>query len=80
MSWLYTDSGVRRVQASRYFEIVYILLEKKKATAGELAAHFEVSERTILRDIEALSMAGIPVYATRGRGGRHLPAGAVCPA
>ena len=57
------------MQASRHFEIIYILLHKTKATASELAAHFEVSERTILRDIEALSMAGIPVYAARGRGG-----------
>ena len=57
------------MQMSRLFEIVYLLLERKKVTANELATHFEVSKRTILRDIETLSEAGIPVYALRGKGG-----------
>lgn len=57
------------MQISRLFEIVYLLLDKKKMTGNELASHFEVSKRTILRDIEALSMAGIPIYTTRGKGG-----------
>jgi predicted DNA-binding transcriptional regulator YafY len=57
------------MQIQRLFEIVYLLLNKKKMTASELAAHFEVSRRTILRDIETLSLAGIPVYTTRGKGG-----------
>ncbi len=38
-------------------------------TAPELAEHFEVSVRTIYRDIDILSLAGIPVYATQGKGG-----------
>jgi predicted DNA-binding transcriptional regulator YafY len=38
-------------------------------TSNELAEHFEVSKRTILRDIETLSMAGIPIYTTQGKGG-----------
>ncbi len=38
-------------------------------TANELAQHFEVSRRTILRDIEILSVAGIPIYTTQGKGG-----------
>ena len=57
------------MQINRLFEIVYILLDKKSITANELAEHFEVSRRTILRDIEKLSSAGIPVYSTPGKGG-----------
>lgn len=53
----------------RLFQILYILLEKGSATAPELAAALEVSARTIYRDVEALSMAGIPIYAVAGKGG-----------
>ena len=49
------------------FEIVYLLLERGQLTARELAARFEVSERTIYRDIEALSMSGVPVYCAKGQ-------------
>lgn len=44
-------------------------MDKKTVKANELANHFEVSKRTILRDIDKLSAAGIPVYASPGRGG-----------
>lgn len=54
---------------NRLFEIVYILLNKKTTTAKELAERFEVSVRTIYRDIDILSSAGIPVYASQGKGG-----------
>jgi len=54
---------------NRLFEIVYILLGKDKVTAKELAERFEVSQRTTYRDIEALSIAGIPVYTEKGKGG-----------
>jgi predicted DNA-binding transcriptional regulator YafY len=54
---------------NRLFEIVYVLLMKKIVTAKELAERFEVSQRTIYRDIETLSEAGIPIYANRGKGG-----------
>lgn len=57
------------MQASRLFKIVYYLLDKGKMTAPELAEMFEVSVRTIYRDIDALSSAGIPIYATNGRNG-----------
>ena len=61
------------MQESRLFRIVYYLLEKGRATAPELAEKFEVSVRTIYRDIDALSGAGIPIYAEAGRnGGIHL--------
>lgn len=54
---------------SRLFEVLYLLMEKGGITAGELARRLEVSERTIYRDIDALSAAGIPVYAQKGKGG-----------
>ena len=53
----------------RLFEILYLLVEKRAVTAGELARRLEVSERTIYRDVDALSAAGIPVYAQKGKGG-----------
>lgn len=57
------------MQINRLFEIIYILLDKKTVTASELAKHFEVSQRTIYRDVETLSEAGIPVFMSKGRGG-----------
>lgn len=57
------------MQISRLFEIVYILLGKKTVTAKELSGRFGVSPRTIYRDIETLSGAGIPVYMSKGKGG-----------
>lgn len=54
---------------NRLFEIVYILMQKRKITAKELADRFEVSTRTIYRDIEALSRANIPIYANQGKDG-----------
>ncbi len=58
-----------KMKNSRLFEILYLLLEKRAVTAGELAERLEVSERTIYRDIDALSAAGIPVFTQRGQGG-----------
>lgn len=57
------------MQINRLFEIIYILLDKKTVTANELAERFEVSTRTVYRDIELLSQSGIPVYTTRGKNG-----------
>ena len=57
------------MQVNRLFEIIYILLENKVVTAKNLAERFEVSQRTIYRDIETLSTAGIPVYMSKGKGG-----------
>ena len=57
------------MQESRLFKLLYYLLEHGKSTAPELAEQFEVSVRTIYRDIDALSSAGIPVYAVQGKGG-----------
>ena len=57
------------MQISRLFEIIYILLHKKRVPARELAEQFGVSTRTIYRDIDTLSLAGIPIYTEKGRGG-----------
>jgi len=57
------------MQISRLFEIIYILLHKKKVSATELAGQLGVSRRTICRDVDTLSLAGIPVYSEKGRGG-----------
>lgn len=54
---------------NRLMGIVYILMNKGTVTATELAERFEVSVRTIYRDVEHLSMAGIPVYAKKGKNG-----------
>ena len=53
----------------RLFKIVYHLLDKGRATAPELAEKFEVSVRTIYRDLDAISAAGIPIYTVQGKGG-----------
>lgn len=57
------------MEQSRLFKIVYYLLDKGRATAPELAGKLEVSVRTIYRDLDALSAAGIPIYTTQGKGG-----------
>ncbi|WP_394922487.1 helix-turn-helix transcriptional regulator [uncultured Robinsoniella sp.] len=57
------------MQINRLFEIIYILLNKKTITARELSEYFGVSRRTICRDVDTLSLAGIPIYTERGRGG-----------
>ena len=54
---------------NRLLGIIYILMDRGTVTATELAERFEVSVRTIYRDVEHLSMAGIPVYARKGKNG-----------
>jgi predicted DNA-binding transcriptional regulator YafY len=57
------------MRADRLLSIVLLLQAHGRATAGELARRLEVSRRTIYRDMEVLSGAGIPVVAERGAGG-----------
>ncbi len=57
------------MKLNRLIGIISILLQKDRVTVKELAEKFEVSYRTVLRDIEAINMAGIPIAADRGKGG-----------
>ncbi|MFM1654995.1 helix-turn-helix transcriptional regulator [Brevibacillus sp. B_LB10_24] len=57
------------MRADRLLSILLLLQNHGRMTSRELAEKLEVSERTIFRDMEALSAAGIPVYAERGSGG-----------
>lgn len=66
---LYIAKGGTLLSESRLFKIIYYLLDKGQASAPELAAVCEVSVRTIYRDIDMLSSAGIPIYADTGRNG-----------
>ena len=57
------------MRIDRLVSILSVLLQKEKVTVSYLAEKFEVSRRTILRDIESLSKAGIPIVTTQGSGG-----------
>ncbi len=65
-----------RMRAARLIKMVLLLQSRPAMTAAELAQELEVSERTVTRDAQALSEAGVPVYAERGRtGGYRLVGG-----
>lgn len=57
------------MRAGRLLALVSLLQRRGQATAAELAAELEVSVRTVMRDIEELSGAGVPVYSLRGANG-----------
>ncbi|MET7772809.1 YafY family protein [Nocardia sp. NPDC005366] len=57
------------MRASRLVQLLLILQTRGRVTAPELAAELEVSVRTVYRDVEALSAAGVPVYSEPGRNG-----------
>ena len=58
-----------RVRADRLVAILLLLQQREQVTAAEVARELEVSERTARRDLDALAMAGVPVYSMQGRGG-----------
>src|SRR5579871_5871040 len=57
------------MRASRLVQLLSLLQEHGRLTTSQLATQLEVSQRTVLRDIEALGSAGVPVYGVRGRQG-----------
>lgn len=57
------------MKSERLIALLFTLQARRSATAAELAAVLEVSERTILRDVSALQAAGVPLYSEPGRGG-----------
>ncbi len=57
------------MRAARLLNLMLLLQSGKRMTARELAGRLEVSERTVLRDLEVLSGSGVPLYAIRGRFG-----------
>jgi predicted DNA-binding transcriptional regulator YafY len=72
-------SGLRGImcdmRADRLVAILLLLQTRGQVTAGEVARELEVSERTARRDLDALGMAGLPIYSTQGRNGGWRLAG-----
>src|SRR5258708_23080538 len=66
------DAG--RMRADRLVAILLLLQARGQVTASEVATELEISERTARRDLEALGLAGLPVYSKQGRNGGGAPA------
>src|SRR5690349_21244212 len=57
------------MRTDRLMAVLLLLQQREQVTAAEVARELEVSERTARRDLDALAMAGVPVYSMQGRGG-----------
>ena len=57
------------MKLERLIYILLALLNKRQITAKEIAERFEISTRTVYRDMDTLSLAGIPIYSARGEKG-----------
>jgi predicted DNA-binding transcriptional regulator YafY len=57
------------MRAERLVALLFLLQQRQRATAAELAAALEVSERTVYRDVESLLAAGVPLWTEQGRAG-----------
>src|SRR3954454_24340128 len=65
------------MRTDRLVAILLLLQQREQVTAVQVARELEVSERTARRDLDALAMAGVPVYSVQGRsGGWRLVGGA----
>lgn len=65
----YFHGTLATMRADRLVSVLLVLQARGRVTAKQLAEELEISERTARRDLEALSMAGVPVYSQQGRGG-----------
>ncbi|MFV0393547.1 MAG: helix-turn-helix transcriptional regulator [Coprobacillaceae bacterium] len=57
------------MQIERLIQMIFLLIQRQYTTSQELADYFNVSKRTILRDIDTLTLANIPIYTVKGRNG-----------
>lgn len=60
------------MKLERLINIIFYLMNRDRVTTKELSEKFEVSSRTILRDIDTLTLSGIPIYSELGVNGGYI--------